>query len=106
MKSITWPRPKLGSRKSRSVRLPSTPPSSRPKTTAQAIERMRRANQMMNMITPAAMIVKIHVMPLASENAAPGFRTNWNCSSGPSTGTVSPSVRFVTTRNLLNWSRP
>src|SRR5688572_3595962 len=106
MKSMTWPRPKLGSRRSRSVRLPSTPPSRSPKTIAQAMERMRRANQMMKVITPAARIVKIQVMPLASENAAPGFRTNCHWSREPSTGTISPSVRFETTRNLLNWSRP
>src|SRR5215207_2609561 len=106
MKSMTWPRPKLGSRRSRSVRFPSTPPSSSPKTIAQAIERMRRANHTMKVITPAARIVKIHVMPLASENAAPGFRTNCHWSREPSTGTTSPSVRFETTRNLLSWSRP
>ncbi len=88
------------------MRLPSTPPSRSPKTSAHAIERMRRANQTMNVITPAARIVKIQVMPLASEKAAPGFRTNCHCSTVPSTGTTSPSVRFVTTRNLLNWSRP
>src|SRR5918994_4762535 len=106
MKSITWPRPKLGSRRSRSVRLPSTPPSRSPKSIAQAMERMRRANQTMKVITPAARIVKIQVMPLASENAAPGFRTNCHWSREPSTGTTSPSVRFETTRNLLDWSRP
>src|SRR6187402_112677 len=106
MKSITCPSPKLGSRNSRSVRLPSTPPSRRPKTRAHATEWMRRANHTMKVITPAARIVKIHVMPLASEKAAPGFRTNCHCSSPSSTGTISPSVRFVTTRYLLNWSRP
>src|SRR5215207_3914565 len=105
-KSMTWPRPKLGSRRRRSVRLPSTPPRSRPNTRAHPMERMRRANHMMKVITPAARIVKIHVMPLASEKAAPGFRTNCHCRRVPSTGTTSPSVRLVTTRNLLSWSRP
>src|SRR4029453_14960720 len=99
-------RPKLGSRKSRSVRLPSTPPSRSPNTSAQAIDRMRRANHTMNVITPAARIVKIQVMPLASEKAAPGLRTNCHCSTLPSTGPNSPSVRFVTTRYLLSWSMP
>ena len=61
---------------------------------------------MMNTITSEAMIEKIQVMPLARENAAPEFRTNRSCSTGPRTGTVSPSVRLLTTRYLLNWSRP
>ncbi len=73
---------------------------------AHATDLMRRANQMMKVMTPAARIVKIQVIPLASENAAPGFRTNWNSSTCPSTWTVSPSVRFETTRYLVSWSRP
>src|SRR5688572_1459373 len=105
-KSMTCPRPKLGSRRRRSVRLPSTPPRRSPNTSAHATERMRRANHTMKVITPAARIVKIHVMPLASEKAAPGLRTNCHCSSSPSTGTTSPSARFVTTRYLESWSRP
>ena len=67
-------------------------PSRSPKTSAHAIERMRRANHAMNVMTPAARIVKIHVMPLASEKAAPGLRTNCHCSSWPSTGTTSECV--------------
>ena len=43
MKSTTCPTAKPGSRNSRSVRLPSTPPSSSPSTTAQRRERTRVA---------------------------------------------------------------
>src|SRR5215207_8742375 len=106
MKSMTWPTPNPGSRRSRSVRLPSTPPSRSPKTSAHASERMRRANHAMNVMTPAARIVKIQVMPLASEKAAPGFRTNCHCSTLPRTGTASPSARFAMTRYFASWSTP
>ena len=63
---------------------------------------MRRANQMMNTITPTATIDRIQVNPVANENAAPEFFTKWNCSNSPNTGTSCPTSRCVTIRNLAN----
>ena len=71
-KSTTWPTPKPGSRNSRSVRLPSSPPSSSPNSTAQAVERMRGAYQMTKPSTPTPTMEKIQVEPLPMEKAAPG----------------------------------
>jgi hypothetical protein len=61
MKSTTCPTAKPGSRSSRSVRFPSTPPSSSPSTIAQARERTRVAVTTMTTATAASAIVKIHV---------------------------------------------
>jgi hypothetical protein len=75
MKSTTCPCPNEGGRNSRSVTLPKAPPRTRPNMTAHPIERIRGANQMMNTITPTAMIESTQVNPVANENAAPAFRT-------------------------------
>src|SRR5690606_28491224 len=104
-KSMTCPMPKLGSRKSRSVTLPSAPPSSSPSIQAHAVDLIRLAKTMIATITPTATIERIQVKPLASENAAPEFFTKWNCSTSPSTGTTSPTSRFATMRYLASWSR-
>ena len=55
---------------------------------AQATDWMRRANQMMKAMTPAATIEKIQVKPLASEKAAPGLRHELPAGArSPSSGT-------------------
>ncbi len=57
------------------MRLPAAPPSSIPNSTAQATDRMRRANTMMSTTAADAMIAMIQVYPLPMENAAPEFST-------------------------------
>ncbi len=75
MKSTTCPTANPGSRKSRSVRLPRTPPRRSPSVTAQSRERTRvAASQPMTPATAASAIVKIHVTSSPSEKAAPGLR--------------------------------
>ena len=54
---------------------------------AQATDRMRRANQMMNPMTPIATIDSTQVNPLASEKAAPELVTKCSWRSSPSSGT-------------------
>ena len=66
-KSTTCPMPKLGSRKRRSVTLPSAPPSSRPSIQAHAVDLMRLAKKMMATMTPTATIDRIQVNPLATK---------------------------------------
>ena len=61
MKSTTDPIPGLGGRVMRSRRLPSSPPRSPPKATAQPIDPSCREVRMMTTATTIAMIEKIHV---------------------------------------------
>ncbi len=73
--STTWPTGNPGSRNRRSDRFPSTPPRRQPRTTAQRRDRRPNAFQTMTPATTARAMVKIHVTPEPSENAAPGLRT-------------------------------
>ena len=59
--STTCPTKGPGSRKSRSVRLPSAPPSTRPSETAHGSERSRSAIQPIQPITAMVMTGKIQV---------------------------------------------
>src|SRR5690606_8223461 len=73
-KSTTWPRNGAGSRNSRSVRLPSTPASRKPRATPQPGLASRRSN---HSTTPAAAMatnVSATVYSVPMLNAAPGFR--------------------------------
>ena len=73
--SITWPRNNPGSRNIRSTKLPSIPPKTRPKTTAQPLEVIRGEKYKIVMRTMIEKIVRKMVALVANENAAPGLRT-------------------------------
>ena len=73
--STTWPCSGPGARKMRSMRLPSAPPSTSPSATAHPVERSRRATRMITTTTATATSVSTQVYPVASENAAPGLRS-------------------------------
>ena len=64
-----------GSRKIRSIRLPSAPPSTRPSVTAQPVEYSRRAVRTMTTATATATRLNSTVAPSAKENAAPTLRS-------------------------------
>ena len=74
MKSTTWPIAKDGSRNSRSVRLPSAPPSSRPSASAHQMEPSLRSCSRMATDTAAMMMVNTQVTFSPIENAAPELR--------------------------------
>jgi hypothetical protein len=73
--SITWPRNNPGSRNIRSTKLPSIPPKTRPKTTAQPLEVIRGEKYKIVIRTMIEKIVRKMVALVANENAAPGLRT-------------------------------
>ena len=80
----------------RSVRFPSTPPSRSPSATAQSRERTRvAASHTMITATTVSAIVKIHVTPSPSENAAPGFGRGRRSGSRRSPG---PAARAAGSR--------
>ena len=74
MKSTTWPIANEGSRNSRSVRLPSAPPSSSPSASAHQAEPSLRSCSRIATETAAMMMVKTQVTFSPMENAAPELR--------------------------------
>ncbi len=73
MKSTTEPIPGDGGRVSRSMRLPSSPPSSPPNASAHGSEVIVRENRMMTTPTTTATMVNTQVYPAPKPNAAPLF---------------------------------
>lgn len=73
MKSTTWPRPKAGSRNSRSPKWEVAPPRSSPSAYDHGVERTRHAYQAMATTAIPAKTVKIQVTPVPMEKAAPGL---------------------------------
>ena len=71
MKSTTSPRPTPGGRSSRSVRLPSAPPSRAPTASAQGRLPVRRRATSMATTATQANAVSTGVMPVPRLNAAP-----------------------------------
>ena len=60
---------------------------------------------MMITLTAVAMTVKIHVVPVAKEKAAPGLRNSRSCTRSPTTSIVRPSPRVRTAQVFTSWSR-
>ena len=104
MKSMTWPRRKPGSRRRRSMRLPTAPPRTRPRATAQEPDARFRETRMMMATTQEAMSAKIHVCPVAKEKAAPGLRTRTSPSARPNSAVCRPSDRAESAHCLEAWS--
>ncbi len=73
-KSTTWPRKAPGDRKTRSVRLPSTPASRKPSPIAQPVLCSRRETQSTPTTAATATQVSTSVYDVPVLNAAPGLR--------------------------------
>src|SRR5690554_2517529 len=104
MKSTTCPRAKPGSRKKRSKRLPSAPPSSRPSATVQPREPSLRAERSTKIVTPTARRVSSHVMPVPKDSAAPGLNTRVSWIQSPRSSCQEPSVRLARAHVFESWS--
>ena len=104
MKSTTCPRPKPGSRKSRSVRLPSTPASRPARLSSQAALRARGNSRITTTATAACTRVNTQVTDSPRENAAPGLRRKRHHSRSGITVIRWPSTMWATTHALLAWS--
>ena len=103
--SITWPCNKPGSRKIRSIKLPITPPKTRPKTTAQPFEVIRGEKYKIVSRTMMEKIVRKIVAPVANEKAAPGFRTKVSWKKVPSTLIFDLSESVLTAQIFVAKSR-
>ena len=103
--SITWPCNKPGSRKIRSIKLPITPPKTRPKTTAQPLEVIREEKYKIVSRTMMEKIVRKIVAPVANEKAAPGFRTKVSWKKEPSTLIFDLSESVLTAQIFVAKSR-
>ena len=104
MKSMTWPRRNPGSRRRRSMRLPTAPPRTSPRATAQERDARFRETRMMIATTKDAMSAKIHVCPVAKEKAAPGLRTRTSPRARPSSAVCRPSDSAESAHCLVTWS--
>src|SRR5665647_3689240 len=93
-----------GSRMRRSTRLPSAPPSRRPRAMAQPVEPRRRDTRTTTTTTAHAMIVRTHVIPVAIDSAAPGLKTSLSPSRSPSSGRRAASRRFASAHAFVAWS--
>ena len=60
--------------------MPTAPPSSSPSASAHQALPSRRDIRTMTTLAAIAMMVKIQVVPVANENAAPGLRNSRSCS--------------------------
>ena len=103
--SITWPCNKPGSRKIRSIKLPITPPKTRPKTTAHPLEVIRGEKYKIVSRTMMEKIVRKIVAPVANEKAAPGFRTKVSWKKEPSTLIFDLSESVLTAQIFVAKSR-
>src|SRR4051812_1366446 len=103
-KSTTPPRRKPGSRKIRSVRLPSAPPRTSPSVTAQPVENSRRAVRTMTTATATATRVNRTVKPSAKEKAAPVLRRWVRYSAPPRSRMSSPGSMVATTISFVTRS--
>ena len=86
------------------MRLPTAPPRTRPRATAQERDARFRETRMMTATTNEAMSAKIHVCPVAKEKAAPGLRTRTNPSARPSSAVCRPSDSTESAHCLETWS--
>src|SRR5450830_1745842 len=93
-----------GSRMRRSTRLPSAPPSRRPRAMAQPVEPRRRDTRTTTTTTAHAISVRTHVIPVAIDSAAPGLKTSLSPSRSPSSGRRAVSRRFASAQALVAWS--
>ena len=82
-KSTTCPRATPGARNIRSDRLPSAPPSSRPRVSAQTRLPSRLATRITTTTTATAITVSTQVIPVAVEKAAPALRTRCSRRADP-----------------------
>ena len=86
------------------MRLPTAPPSTRPRATAQDRDARFRETRMMMATTKEAMSAKTQVCPVAKEKAAPGLRTRTSPSARPISAMCRPSARAESAHCLVAWS--
>ena len=103
-KSMTRPRNRPGLRKTRSVKLPRAPPSTRPRATAHQALRSTRATRKIATMTAAATRLSTTVRPDAAPNAAPELRTSRSLRTPSTTSTGSDADSLSTARCLVAMS--